>query len=87
VTVRDVAVLRFVLGRLIYFIQSVFMSNDSPSPMSRRGLLQLGILAGMLGAAGCGAEGTVTPTAEKGNRARLDKMEGKAKEALAKKKR
>jgi hypothetical protein len=62
------------------------MSNDSLSPMSRRGLLQLGVLAGMLGAAGCGAEGTVTPPADKGNRARLDKMEERAKEAQAKKK-
>jgi hypothetical protein len=65
------------------------MSNDSLSPLSRRGLLRLGILIGMLGTAGCGEGGTqtvTTPPVENGNRSRLDGIKEKADAALAKKK-
>lgn len=65
------------------------MPNNSPSPMSRRGLLQLGILAGMLGVAGCGEEGTktvTTPPGESGVRKRLELFKEKADEAQAKQK-
>jgi hypothetical protein len=66
------------------------MANNSLSPMSRRGLLRLGILAAMLGTVGCGEDGTPkavdTPPVEGGGRSRLDKMKGKAEEAAAKKK-
>jgi hypothetical protein len=66
------------------------MSNKSISPMSRRGLLQLGILAGLLGAAGCGGDDTAptkvdTPPTEGGARSRLERMKDKAEEAVAKK--
>ncbi len=66
------------------------MANNSLSPMSRRGLLRLGIVVGMLGVAGCSdgetAKKVETPPVEGGGRSRLGKMEEKAKEVVAKKK-
>jgi hypothetical protein len=66
------------------------MLNNSLSLMSRRGLLRLGMLAGLFGVAGCGEGGTqtvTTPPVTTGTRTRLDERKGKAEEALAKKKR
>jgi hypothetical protein len=57
------------------------MANRSLAPMSRRGLLQLGILAGVFGTTGCGEEGTVqkveNPPAAGGGRNRLQKLQEK----------
>jgi len=68
------------------------MSNNSVSLMSRRGFLGLGILAGIVGIAGCGEEGGVkkidTPPAVEGtgNRSRLDKLQKTADNLPAAKK-
>jgi hypothetical protein len=69
------------------------MVNDSLLPMSRRGLLGLGILAGMLGtSSGCGEEGAVkkidTPpsAAGTGNRNRLQQLQKNAENLQASKK-
>jgi hypothetical protein len=66
------------------------MANSSLSPMSRRGLLRLSIVVGMLGAVGCSEDETAkkveTSPVEGGGRSRLGKMEEKAKDAVAKKK-
>jgi hypothetical protein len=70
-------------------ISSIMMSsNKQNSLISRRGLLRLAILAGMLGAAGCNEGGSQTaapPTQKGGNRKRLDRMKEKAEEVEGRK--
>jgi hypothetical protein len=65
------------------------MANNSIPFISRRGLLKGGLLAGLLGAAGCGEPGVTTvttPAVEKGNRNRLDALREKAEQAALKNK-
>jgi hypothetical protein len=70
---------RFLSDPQTYFILSAFMANNSLSPISRRGLLQWGLLTGMLGIVGCGEEGAIekveTPPTPGGNRNRLQKLQ------------
>ena len=67
------------------------MAKHAFSPMSRRGLLQFGIVAAALTVAGCGGDSETstkvdTPPTEGGARAQLNKMKEKGEEVLAKKK-
>ncbi len=63
------------------------MPNNACSPMSRRGLLGLGLLAAAFGVAGCGEPGihqVTTPPSEGGNRSRLKKLEQTTEDLKAK---
>jgi hypothetical protein len=59
------------------------MSNNARSPMSRRGLLELGMLAIAGGVAGCGDAGgnaatpSGKPAAESGSLKRIEKLKEK----------
>jgi hypothetical protein len=76
----DVVGLGFVPGIQSYSILSVFMPHNSHSPLTRRRFLGLGILAGILGTAGCNGEGAIQkvdtpPSVPSGNRTHLEKMQ------------
>ncbi len=65
------------------------MPSTSFSLINRRGFLRLGIVAGMLGAAGCDDGGTqtiTTPPPANGNRSRLKALQEKADEIKTKQK-
>jgi hypothetical protein len=64
------------------------MSNNARSPMSRRGLLRLGLFASACGVAGCGepeAKKIDDPGAPTGGRKRLSTIEAKTEKAPTKK--
>jgi hypothetical protein len=64
------------------------MSNHASPPMSRRGLLRMGLLAAALCASGCGEPGVSQvekPSAQQGTRKRLDSFKETAERASTKK--